>query len=506
MGWARVATVVLVFAASLAALAASSALALWEGTDELAARDRLRAAAAELAASARELADGLPRDRAGATLPEADNRRLAEAARRVLANYPGAEGGFYLARSDQFAGAVLGGAEPAPAPPLDWRGMEKKEAEKAKAGKKKGGKKEGDGKGDKRDVEGSESAAAEGVAGRREPPPLETPSIRRQCREAAGAPAGWPPTLEVRDVGPSRVAVATLAVGEERPARVAVWVMGRLTGPEQQKARLARLRLATALSLGGVLLALALAAGLVASLRREARRRERLAGELRKAEHLAALGRMLAGVAHEVRNPLAAIRSTVQLWERLPAEARTPESLAAVVGAVDRLNELVGTLLLFARAGHEERRPVGLNAITAETLELVRARADAQGVRIESDLAPDLPAMSGARQAISQVVLNLVANALQAMPGGGELTCRTSAAGGRVELAVSDTGPGVPAGVRDRVFEPFSTTRPEGTGLGLALCREVARQHGGDVTLDPHGPGATFRLTLPAATAGGEPA
>jgi two-component system sensor histidine kinase AtoS len=207
-------------------------------------------------------------------------------------------------------------------------------------------------------------------------------------------------------------------------------------------------------------------------------------------------------VAHEVRTPLAAIRSTVQLWERLPVAARTPESLAAVVGAVDRLNELVGRLLLFARAGHESPRPIDLNALTAETLELVRAQGDSQGVALESDLAPALPHVPGAAQAVGQVVLNLVANALQAMPGGGRLVCRTRAApGGRVELSVADTGPGVSAEARERIFEPFFTTRPDGTGLGLALCREVARQHGGDVTLDPaSGAGATFRLTLPAPT------
>jgi two-component system sensor histidine kinase AtoS len=494
MGAARVVVVVLVFVASLAALAASSAFALSGSTDELAARDQLRAAAAELAAAAREPAAGVV-DHAGGVLPESDNRRLAEIGRQVLAGYPGTEGGFYLTRSDQFAGAVKSGAEPPAAlPPDDAR----KDADR-KGDKKKDAKKEAEKKAPaKKEPEPKESASA---ISRREPPPLETPAIRQQCRAAANAEDGWPPVVEVRDVGPSRVAVATAAVGEERPARVTVWVMVRLTGPEQQKADFARLRLATGLSLAGVLLALALATGLVASLRRETRRRAALGDELRKAEHLAALGRLLAGVAHEVRNPLAAIRSTVQLWERLPADARTPESLAAVVGSVDRLNELVGRLLLFARAGHEVRRLVDLNAVVAEALELVRAAADAHGVTVTSDLTPGLPPVSGAVQAIGQVVLNLVTNALHAMPAGGRLTCLTRAApGGRVELVVSDTGPGVPAEVRDRVFEPFFTTRADGTGLGLALCREVARQHGGDVTLDPlGGSGATFRLTLPTA-------
>ncbi len=489
MGWARITVVVLVFVVSLAALAASSALALWGGADELAARDRLRAAAAELGSAARGPVHELPPDDAGGVVPEPDNRRLTELARRVLANYPGTEGGFYFVRSDQFAGTAVNAAGPEPSA---------SKTHEPKADQKKGGKKDGDKK------VGAPPPAPSGPV-RREPPPLEAPSIRQQCHEAVGAEPGWPPVVEVRDVGPSRVAVAALAVGDERPARAAVWVMVRLTGPEQQKARLTRLQVATGLSLGGVVLALGLIGALAASLRREARRRAALGDELRKAEHLAVLGRLLAGVAHEVRNPLAAIRSTVQLWERLPTQARTPESLAAVVGSVDRLNELVGRLLLFARAGHEGYRPVGVNAVTAEVLELVRASADAQGVALEADLAPDLPPVPGAAQAIGQVVLNLVTNALQAMPGGGRLTCRTRVAAGRVELAVSDTGSGVAPDARDRVFEPFFTTRSGGTGLGLALCREVARQHGGDVTLSTDGPGATFRFTLPV-TVGGHPA
>ena len=476
----RLAVVAALFAASLAALVASSGVVLW-GSDEIAARDRLRAAAAALASDP-ELAAALPADEPGRVVPDPENRRLAAAVRRVLGGYPGTEGGVYLPGSDQFAGTVVHAPEPA--------------AERdAKAEKKD----KGNGKKDKKVAGGKAAAAPDGPGGRRDPPPLETESIRQQCRDALAADGGAV-VVEVRDIGPSRVAVATAPVGEGPPAQAAVWVMVRLTGPEQQKARLGRLQLATGLSLGGVVLALGLAAGLARSLRRETRRREALQEEVRKAEHLASLGRLLAGVAHEVRNPLTAIRSTVQLWERLPADTRTPESLAAVVGAVDRLNELVGRLLLFARAGHEARRPVDLNAVAAETAELLRAEADARGVAVETDLTPGLPSVSVADSAIRQVALNLGTNALHAMPGGGRLTLRTRPLpGGRVELAVADTGPGVPADARERVFEPFFTTRPDGTVLGLALCREVARQHGGDVTLDPApGPGATFRLVLPA--------
>jgi signal transduction histidine kinase len=487
----RIVVVVAVFVTSLAILMISATLALWKSTDELVVRERLHAAAVALAEESRSLAALFSVDESGRVLSEAENRRLTEITRQVLANYPQVEGGFYFTKSNQFAGTMMTTPEPVSAT------LEKDQ----KGGKKDVAKKKEEKKGVDPLPPARQDLSLEGS--RRDPPPLETDSIRQQCREAAHAEAGSSPIVDVRDVGPSRVAVATLAVGDEHPAGVAIWVMIRLTGPRQVQAHLARLQLATALSLGGILIALTLAAALAGSLRRESRRRAVLGDELRRAEHLAALGRLLAGVAHEVRNPLTAIRSTVQLWERLPNESRRPESLAALIGAVDRLNELVARLLLFARVGHEGHRLCDLNAIVRETLELVKARADQQLVALETELDPLLPAVAGIAQALSQVVLNLVANALQTMPAGGRLVCRSRARPARrVELAVSDTGPGVPDELRERIFEPFFTTRSDGTGLGLALCREIAHQHGGDVTLDAsHGLGASFRLILPAAGA-----
>ena len=111
------------------------------------------------------------------------------------------------------------------------------------------------------------------------------------------------------------------------------------------------------------------------TLRNERDARERLRDELRRSEHLASLGLMLAQVAHEVRNPLAGIRSTVQLWQRLPGESQTPESLQAVIAAVDRLDGLLSHLLYFSRSETTEHGPVDLNAVLRETLELLRAQA-----------------------------------------------------------------------------------------------------------------------------------
>jgi two-component system sensor histidine kinase HydH len=446
----QVVVAILLFAGSLGALLVNSFAAGRVPSQELEARNQLRTAAVELAAAVRpvvgEMAALGPVFR---PLPEVWHLRLAVVVQGVLAGYPGAEGGCYFAEGDQFAGF----AHPtslAPIPP-----------------------------------------------GRRDPPPLETAVIRAMARAVLEKPEGSP-TVEIHDVPPSRVAAATVAV-EDHPARSAVWVMVRLRGPEQQLAELRRFQVAAVLGLAGVILSLLLAAGLARGLRRARVRQEELRDELRRAEHLAALGRLLAGVAHEVRNPLAALRSTVQLWQRLPDQARTPESLAAVLRAVDRLNDLVGRLLLFARSGHEERRLVDFNRVVVDVFALLQAQADNQAVTLKADLDPDLPRLFGSAPALQQVVQNLAVNALQAMPTGGVVVCRTRARSTTaIELLVADTGPGIAPAERGRLFEPFHTTRPDGTGLGLALCREIVHQHEGHIDLDPDVVvGATFRILLP---------
>jgi two-component system sensor histidine kinase HydH len=333
-----------------------------------------------------------------------------------------------------------------------------------------------------------------------DPPHLEAGLIRDQARWSLGQQPGQP-RVTTQDVGPSRVVVATEPVGRRRPARLVAWALFRLTGPEQTAGRARLSSVSAALALGGMVLALALAVNLGLTLRRQRREQERLREELRRSEHLAALGKLLAGVAHEVRNPLAGIRSTVQLWQRLPEAARTPASMEALVAAVDRLNEIVTRLLHFSRAEQTERQPVDVNKALDETLRLLQAQAAAQGVSLERDLAPKLPPVSGSAGALRQVFLNLALNALQAMPHGGRLVCRTryDARGRQAEVRLSDTGPGVSAADRQHLFEPFFTTRPGGTGLGLALCREIVLGHGGRIDLEPgQGPGATFRVLLPA--------
>jgi two-component system sensor histidine kinase HydH len=381
--------------------------------------------------------------------------RLEALSERVLGDHPGIEGGFFVNdQADEFAGYAF---------PTGPRGPHPHK--------------------------------------RRDPPPKEEPYIRLQARQSTTQAPGTV-VLQTLDVGPSRVMIATSPVGTARPARLVVWLMDRITDPETQRMEVSRYRLSTLLALGGIVTALGLTWNLQRSLRQERIDRERLRDELRRSEHLASLGVLLAKVAHEVRNPLAVIRSTAQLWQRLPQESRTPESLQAVIQAVDRLDALVSQLLYFSRSENTARLSVDLNSVVREACELLRAQAAEQNVRVEVELAADLPQIRGSAPALRQVVLNLATNALQAMSESGRLACRTRhvAANRAVELEIADTGPGVDPSVRDRLFEPFFTTRATGTGLGLALCREIVLQHDGTIELEPAVPhGTVCRIVFPIA-------
>lgn len=381
------------------------------------------------------------------------HQTFASIAHQVLMNFPGVEGGFYLREANRFSGYSFPTA----------------------------------------------GAMHPSEPSRTDPPPLEAPLIRQQAQQSLSEQT---PLFTVRDIGPSRVMVVTEAIGSERPALAATWAMVRLTGPEQLQSQLRRYEISVGLALAGLTLALALTFTLSQSLARQRSTQEKLREELRRSEQLASLGKLLAGVAHEIRNPLAGIRSTIQLWQRFPDQAHILDSVGAVVQATERINEILTRLLHFARAEHAERKLIRMNELVAETLKLLEAQATAQDVRLESDLEQGLPPVLGSPTALRQVLLNLATNALQAMPGGGRLHCRTREQKQlqSVEITVADTGPGILPNDRRHLFEPFFTTRPEGTGLGLALCREIVLQHGGVIELAVQSnPGATFRVVLPAA-------
>jgi signal transduction histidine kinase len=339
------------------------------------------------------------------------------------------------------------------------------------------------------------------------PPPREAGLIENQV-DAAIETGGV--LFIVKDVPPSTVAIRTAPVVVEGRIMAATWTMTRLVDPLFLDRSIRGYRLAAGLALGGIVLALALMIGLARTIRRQALEREILQAELRRSERLAALGKLLAGVAHEVRNPLAGIRSTVQLWQR--GIGPDEEAITDVQAEVDRIEGIVARLLQFSRAGAEDLAPGDLNAVLGEAARLARGVAEAQGVRIELGLDPTLPPVRMSPPALLQVFRNLTQNALQAMPGGGVLRLATRRLGGTggdaVEASVADTGSGLAPELLSHLFEPFYTTKPDGTGLGLAIAREIALAHRGELHAENRTGatgGAVFRLVLPCGGPGAEP-
>src|SRR5215207_4094775 len=227
---------------------------------------------------------------------------------------------------------------------------------------------------------------------------------------------------------------------------------------------------------------------------------------LMESDRLAAVGELVAGVAHEVNNPLSSISAFAQLLLR--DEDLTPahrESIEVIRAETTRASQVVKDLLTFARRSEPRREPLDVNGVVARTLRMRQYQLSEASVRGRQELAPGLPAVLGDARQLQQVCLNLVSNAVHAMSpgGGGTLTVRTSEQEDDVVLEVSDTGPGISPGARAHVFEPFFTTKGEGegTGLGLSVSYGIVKAHGGTIEIAETGPeGTMFRVRLPAGT------
>jgi signal transduction histidine kinase len=249
----------------------------------------------------------------------------------------------------------------------------------------------------------------------------------------------------------------------------------------------------------------------------EARRRDRRNAELVQAqmetiraararlvqsEKLAALGQLATAIAHEVRNPLGVIRSAAQgVAETLPAEENDGRRACSFIQAeIDRLNSVISSLLAFARPLRVSPRAVPVHTLFDSALLLARQELDGRHVRVQRREAHGLPPVVVDPDLVSQVLLGLLANACEEMNSGGEVSLEADAADGMVEIAVADSGPGVPQELRARIFEPFFTTRSRGTGLGLAIARQIVEANGGKIDVgDRPGGGARFAVRLPAA-------
>ncbi|GJG86796.1 hypothetical protein tb265_19770 [Gemmatimonadetes bacterium T265] len=238
----------------------------------------------------------------------------------------------------------------------------------------------------------------------------------------------------------------------------------------------------------------------------EERRREE---QLRQAEKLAALGELVAGVAHEMNNPLAGISAFAELLLETPPDApfdaEDREAVRLIKREADRATAVVRDLLTFAREAAPTWGPVALDALLERTVRVRAYAARTAGVDVRLDIEPDLPPVRGDERKLQQVFVNLIANAEHALrgsaPGERRVTvCAWRAAPNRVGVRVRDTGPGVPPDVLGRVFEPFFTTKPpgEGTGLGLSVSYGIVHAHGGELRAQnlPDG-GAAFDVLLP---------
>ncbi|MHB8078368.1 MAG: sensor histidine kinase [Candidatus Krumholzibacteriia bacterium] len=221
-----------------------------------------------------------------------------------------------------------------------------------------------------------------------------------------------------------------------------------------------------------------------------------------RAEELAAMGRMTAAIAHEIRNPLGIIRGAAQhLAARLGEAGITDELAGLIPGEVDRLDRILSGYLTFGKGADAAPEAVDLERLARRTAHLVEAELARTGVRLTCDLAPGLPPAWGDPHRLQQALLNLLLNARDAMPEGGLVTLRLARDGEALSLTVLDEGRGLAGAAAEPLFAPFRTTKEKGSGLGLAIARQVAGAHGGTVTLrdrDDRG-GAVAELRLPAA-------
>ncbi len=339
--------------------------------------------------------------------------------------------------------------------------------------------------------------------------------------------------LSVRETGQLVGRMAILGTGEEvfeltMPFHVPAGGPGAQTDVRQPRFRILRLALHTAparqivhqaqaqvIFVGVLVLVLV---GLSVWQIRTLRRYLALQEEAARQERLAALGGMAAVLAHEIRNPLGAIKGLAQfLGEKRTSDATQTEMTQTIAAEATRLERLVNDLLTYARPRPPELQPTDLSAALREVMALGQPAADAAGVKARLEMSDLLSKAIADPEQMKQLFGNLVLNALQAMPNGGTLTItaktQKSGAGDKateyaspspmhteqwVEIRMEDTGPGMPEADLPHIFEPFYTTRTKGTGLGLAICKQIVEAHGGLIRVARTGPeGTTILVTLP---------
>jgi signal transduction histidine kinase len=243
---------------------------------------------------------------------------------------------------------------------------------------------------------------------------------------------------------------------------------------------------------------------------RDLTRVRQLEDRLRRSDRLAAIGELAAGLAHEIKNPLTSLLTfSRHLSRRFEDPDFRTKFLSVVPRELERINTIVERLLELARPARLTFKPLRLPALLERVLELYGDRLEAQSIRVVRDWRRDVPVVWVDQEALYRALVNLVANALDAMPRGGTLTLRVAwsdaetlvgarAGTRRVAVEVEDSGTGIEPADLDRVFNPFFSTKEGGTGLGLALTQKIVEDHGGSIDVrSAPGAGALFRIALP---------
>lgn len=242
---------------------------------------------------------------------------------------------------------------------------------------------------------------------------------------------------------------------------------------------------------------------------RDLREIKQLEKKVKQSEKLAAIGRLAAGVAHEVRNPLSSIRGFARfLAHALSDRSQEREYAEIMVKEVDRINRVVNDLLAFAQPMKPNREATDISEIIDHTIRLMEVDARSRDVLIHRNISPDLDKLAIDGNQITQALINLILNALQALHTGGliEVGAEADNSGNQINIWVEDNGPGIAYENKGKIFDPFFTTREKGTGLGLAIVHKIAENHGGEIRVDSPLPnknqGCRFTIILPTKMSG----
>ena len=224
--------------------------------------------------------------------------------------------------------------------------------------------------------------------------------------------------------------------------------------------------------------------------------------QIGRSEKLASIGRLAAGVAHEINNPLTSVLTFAHLLKEKPnLDDQDQQDLDLIIHETTRVADIVSNLLDFARERPPQKELLDVNDVIRRTVRLIRSQKQFDRITIKEELDEGIPQVEGDRNQLQQVLLNLSLNSCAAMPEGGDISIATSTVAGRVQIDVADSGCGIPADVLDKIFDPFFSTKPvgKGTGLGLSVSLGIVQQHGGAMEVaSEEGKGTRFTISLPS--------